>query len=72
MFTTLKQKILKKKINKGLTDIAEAEIFIDFYLVAKEGIKDDGEKAKMDIKIEQLKQSIETNKSFILYAKQII
>lgn len=71
MFKTLKQRIIARKIKKGLNDIAESEIFIAFYESQKDGMTDEKEIAGMDIKIGQLKQAIETNLKFIDYAKKL-
>lgn len=71
MFQTLKQKIIKRKIKKGLADIAEAEIFIAFYEASRDEITDKKEKAQMELKIDNLRNQIEQNKKFISYAKKL-
>lgn len=71
LFMTRKQKILQKKINKGLDDIAEAELFIDFYEANKDLMTDAKEVAEMNLKTGQLRDSIKTNMKFINYAQRI-
>ena len=64
----LKWKIIKKKIKKARHDIAEAEIFIDFYEARKNDMGDDKKSiGDMDLKIGQLHKAIATNLDFIHY-----
>lgn len=68
---TRRRKIINNKINKGLNDIVEAELFIESYEATKELITDPKEIAKMDIKIDQLKESIKTNQKFVDFFKSL-
>ncbi len=68
---TRRRKIINNKINKGLNDIVEAELFIESYEATKDMIEDPKEIAKMDLKIGQLKESIITNQKFVDFFKSL-